>query len=229
MVRLYYILFTITLLSVSCGKKDITKNVTVSGNVRNNCTGGPFAGVKVKFTTTHEKSFGKTKTSTLTSVTDNIGDFSFNNLEINNNNKYFMSIDTYSNYDYEFFGISPQELDKNQISTPYQIGVSASFKALTIQLPQGVTVSSPDSFNILLEQKTLHKYEPSRIWQIPYDYGTIHNYPMGWWHITLNKTKSGVNSVFMIVYMLIWAVLQLILYLGKGFFYSRPSRIDHCS
>jgi len=193
----FFILLTM-LLFTNCGKKDVTKNLIVSGNVRNNCTGGPFAGVKVKFTTTHEKYFGKTESSTLISSTDNNGNFSFSNLEINNNSKYkyFLSIDTYSNYDYEFFGISPQELDKNTISNPYQIGVSASFKALTIQLPQGLSVTPPDSFAILLEQRSLHKYEPWRIWALEFknDYGTIHNYPMGWWHITLNKTKSGISS-----------------------------------
>ena len=195
------------ILSVSCGKKDIKKNVTVSGNVRNNCTGGPFAGVKVKFTTVHDKSLGKSQSSNLITLTDNNGNFSFTNLEINSNSdyKYFISIDTYSNYDYEFLGISPQELDKNQISTPYQIGVSATFKLLNFYLPTGVTINSPDSFSLKLQQRVYHSYEPNNIWEINYfsfngisylNNSAAHsgNRMMGWWHVTLNKTKSGVSS-----------------------------------
>ena len=60
MIKYFHLFFlTLILFVVSCGKKDVAKNVTVSGNVRNNCTGVGFAGVKVKFTTRHEKSFGK--------------------------------------------------------------------------------------------------------------------------------------------------------------------------
>jgi hypothetical protein len=208
MINYFHLFFlTIILFVVSCGKKDVAKNVTVSGNVRNNCTGVGFAGVKVKFTTSHEKSFGKIETSTLTAITDNSGNFSFSNLEINNNSnyKYFMSIDSYSNYDYEFFGISPQELDKGKISNPYQIGVSASFKILNFHLLNGLVINPPDTFSARFFQRTLHKFESSRIWYFDIASGDglsylnnsanyIGNYPMGWWHITLDKTKSGVNS-----------------------------------
>ncbi|MES2566260.1 MAG: hypothetical protein V4565_05305 [Bacteroidota bacterium] len=192
-MKLHLIIILIIFFFATCQKKDNSSNITISGNVRNNCTGYGFKNVTVNFKSTAPKSSG----TLLTTTTDNNGNFSFENVEINSNSnyKYFLSVPSYSNPDYEFFGIGSQELNKEEVSNPYQIGVSASFKALTIQLPQGTTVILPDSFNILLEQKTLHQYEPLRVWQIPYDYGTIHNYPMGWWHITLNKTKSGVNSV----------------------------------
>ncbi len=203
----YIFIFLTTLLFASCGKKDITKNVTVSGNVRNNCTGGSFTGVKVKFTTIQDKSFGKSETTTLISTTDNNGNFAFNDLEINNNSKYkyYLSIDTYSNQYYEFFGISPQELDKGKITNPYKIGVSATFYRMYVILPNGVVINSPDSFSIKCEQKILHSFEPDRLYihnsyshnglsylsnNIPF----LGNYPMGWWHITLNKTKSSVSS-----------------------------------
>jgi hypothetical protein len=148
---------------VSCNKKDITKNVTVSGNVRNNCTGKGFVGVTVNFKTTHEKAFGKTVSSSQTVVTDSDGDFSFNNIDIYGSSKYnyYISIPTYSNHDFEFFGISSQKLNKSEMTTPYQIGVSATFKLLYFFLPNGVTINSPDSFSIKLQQRIYHSFEPN--------------------------------------------------------------------
>jgi hypothetical protein len=81
------------------------------------------------------------------------------------------------------------------------LGVSATFKVCELYTPNNVTINSPDSFRVIPEQRTLHKFEPNRIWQsiattqsFINGYSSFGNYPMSWWNITLNKTKGGIQS-----------------------------------
>jgi hypothetical protein len=215
MKPLIYIAF-ISIFLFSCkkqkGDNTVLENVTVHGNVRNNCTGLGFSDVKVKFTVA-----SKDGTSEQVVLTDQNGDFSFpaQKVYMNSSYNYYLSIDSYTDYDlidgmshknYEFFGIGKQKLDKNTMTEHFQIGVSATFKLLYTFLPDAVVVNAPDSFSLKREQRTLHFYEPNRVWEMTYhsydgkSYLTnentyIGNYPMGWWHIILDKWKDGIHSV----------------------------------
>ncbi|MFL5754065.1 MAG: hypothetical protein ACJ76F_11705 [Bacteroidia bacterium] len=206
--------FLLILFLASCGKKDNSKDMTVSGNVRNNCTGSGFADVTVNFITTRKKSFGKTESSKLITKTDASGNFSFVT-EVSTSDKYTyaISIPGYSNYDTEFFGTG-QEIEADKLGEFQQFGVSASFKTCPFSLPAGTNIVTPDTFTLILQQRVLHSFEPERVWKLiwfpqTFEFGiapvNFGNYPMGWWQITLDKTKSGVHTV-----------IQDSIYLGMG-------------
>jgi hypothetical protein len=211
---LIYIAFIFILL-LSCKKGDDTvlENVTVHGNVRNNCTGTGFSDVKVKFTVT-----SKDGTNEQIVLTDQNGNFSFpaQKVYMNSSYNYYLSIDSYTDYDlidgmshknYEFFGIGKQKLDKNTMDEHFQIGVSATAKILFLKFPTGTIIAPPDSINLILEQRILHYYEPERVWQIPLpiskyngyitenDSSYINYYPMGLWYIIIDKWKNGIQTI----------------------------------
>lgn len=200
------ILIIALLLFNSCEKDKITTDVTARGNVRNNCTGKGFANVEVEFLTRKKN----TTSSSTTTTTDASGNFSFSGLDIHSSSKYSYAlyIEDHNHYligEYGHSGIGPIEIDKDKISIFQQIGISASFKICTINLPSGIAVTPPDTFTLKFEQKTLHYYEPNRIYEQYYyprflNSGSLYSpnwgdYPMGLWHITFDKTKSGVHTV----------------------------------
>jgi hypothetical protein len=197
--------FLVILFLTSCGKKDVSRNQVISGNVRNNCTGSGFADVTVNFICTQKKSLGKSETSILSTKTNANGDFNFTT-DVNTSGKcsYAIDIPGYSNAQTEFYGIRA-DIEANRFSEFQQFGVSASFSNCFITLPSGIAVLSPDTFTLSFKQPVLHFYEPSRLWTAIYyprflNAGSMYspnfgNYPMGWWQITLDKTKSGVHTV----------------------------------
>ncbi|OFY82248.1 MAG: hypothetical protein A3F72_09455 [Bacteroidetes bacterium RIFCSPLOWO2_12_FULL_35_15] len=205
---LIFILFFTT-----CKKDDeadyITKE-TIRGNVRNNCTGKGFANIEVKLLERYEKGRNNVDVNSYTCITDNLGDFTFKDIDIHSSSKYTYAEYIASHYSPEYFlyGIGPLEIEKGHMSIFNQIGISATFKLLILQLSQNVTSIAPDTFTINIQQRTLHYYEPNRVYEetgFPrffyigalgiYSYVNVCNYPMGWWHITLDKTKNGVHSV----------------------------------
>jgi hypothetical protein len=142
-------------------------------------------------------------------MTDSYGNFTFSGIDLHSSEKYTYALnivnhDRYLVNEYGNSGFGPIELNKDQLINFQQFGLSASFKLLKFNLPSGNIVTSPDSFSITIEQPKLHFYEPSRIWQISTgtisnmndtDVINIPNYAMGWWYITLNKNKSGIQTI----------------------------------
>jgi hypothetical protein len=203
MNKLIYISLILSMIFVSCRKKNLHDTQSIRGNVRNNCTGGPFENVKVLFKITTEKLFGKLETQTLETRTDPSGNFEFS-VEIGKSKTevYAISIPGYSNYDTEFFGTG-QEIPTDKLNTFHQFGVSATFKNLLLTFPSGTLINSPDTFYLTLSQIKLHSYEPQRVWQLRVhsfnglnDTKTesIAGYPMGWWRVDMTKVKAGVQS-----------------------------------
>jgi len=172
--------------------KDKTEEISVKGNVRNNCTGLPFKAVAVRFTKPE---------GTESRETDNEGNFDFGDVEVNgkNNYTYKLGISGYSNPDYEFYGITVG-LVKDELKVFHQFGVSASFKLLRFVIYNQQNINPPDSFFLSGSQHTLHYYEPDRIDRFEFSSNGFYNgvgisgYPMGWWHITLEKYKSGIHT-----------------------------------
>jgi hypothetical protein len=73
----YIYIFILSFALVTCKKNDVSKNVTITGNVRNNCTGTGFANVTVQLIMTFEKSSGKKEITTIETACNYNGDFSF--------------------------------------------------------------------------------------------------------------------------------------------------------
>jgi len=213
-----FLILVFTIFLTYCKKDDITKNVTFHGNVRNDCTGYGFAGVKVELITykLEKKVFSLTSTekrSVISTTTDANGNYSFSGIEIHSssNYAYVVNIPSYYNDSTELVGIS-WEINKDNLSLFQQFGITAKFKLCYLRLPLNIHIVSPDTFTVFLEQKTLHRYEPEKNYKfsIPSSlffprndiiipdfqyYSYWGNSSMGWWHITLDKTKGGVHSV----------------------------------
>jgi len=89
----FFIIIFIILL-IACNKD---KDVTICGNVRNDCTGNGYPGIEVVFITAKKKlvtlsSYNSETISTVSTITDNNGNFSFSGIEINNNSRYSYAI-----------------------------------------------------------------------------------------------------------------------------------------
>jgi len=201
--------FSIVLLSffffLSCRKdKDIvSKNVTYKGNVINTGTGKGFKNVEVQF-------YIQKKNETISSykfLTGEDGNFYFSGIDFHSSEKYkyYLYIENKDHYvagDYGHSGVGPLEIIKEKIFEPTQLGVSGTFKKIFFYLPPNTTIQHPDTFTMLFQQDILHKYEPNRIYSLTYNskdfvngYAYLGNYPMGWWNITLDKTKNGVKEI----------------------------------
>jgi len=186
---------------------DYIKKETIRGNVRNNCTGKGFANVEIKLLESHEKGHNNVEVNSYTCITDNIGNFTFKDIDIHSSSKYSYAEYIASHYspDYFLYGIGPLEIEKSHMSIFNQIGISATFKLCIFLLPSGTIITPPDTFTLKLEQRVMHRYEPNRIWELyrfprnlmPGSQSSPNwgNYHMGLWNIILDKTKNGVHSI----------------------------------
>lgn len=196
----FFLMLTILLL-IACNKNDITRNVTIRGNIRNNCTGLGFENMEVLFRALENK----VTAQGFSKITDSNGNFEFHGVNINNDSKY--TYDLYVEPSLNSYGVSGNVqiiIDKNNLSTFHQFGLSAKYRTLNFYLPPGTFINSPDSLKISVEQPTYHFYEPFKIWQVAIDTLTtidnntilkLDNYPMGLWYIKIAKTKAGLNSI----------------------------------
>ncbi|MBI4944798.1 MAG: hypothetical protein HY840_00195 [Bacteroidetes bacterium] len=210
-------LFLIPVCLVSCRKKS---KILVHGIVFSTGTGNGLPNIEVQFYTIKDKLFSD-KCNYLVTKTDANGNFSFPDVEIIDNGKYTYGLDVpyYSNSDYTMFGIGPIDIDIDDLSNNQILSVTATFKDLTILLPENVIVQYPDSFTATFENRIYHNYLPDNIWQLVRTPKSFHStviypnnlstnfppYSIGWWHITFDKIKNGVQSVF-----------QDSIYLGMG-------------
>jgi hypothetical protein len=204
------LLFVILLLFISSCKKDEIDVVTLMGNVRNNCTDSGFANITVDFITDFSSRGifnSKESSKSISTVTDANGNFVFNNVSINHNSeyKYYFSITNYDHYLNNEYGHSggAVELDKAKAANFLQLGIIGRFKLCTFYLPAGTVITPPDTFIIKLEQRTFHYYAPNNLWDGMVTSGSFignsnpnfGDYPMGWWHMTGEKTKNGIHTI----------------------------------
>ncbi|MBI4645401.1 MAG: hypothetical protein HY738_02115 [Bacteroidia bacterium] len=195
-----------SILFLGCNKDDV-ETINIHGNVFNTCTGLSFPDVEIQFLESREHMFGDSETKIWKSITNENGNFSFSDMNINFDENYSYGFYIQTKGDLNscyFYGIGPFEIDKEKMDINHSIGISATFDKCTFYLPENVEIISPDSFIFTLQQRTLHNYEPDRIWQLiwpssafgpPYYRWYFGMYPMGLWHITLDKYKEGVHSV----------------------------------
>ena len=117
----FFIIIFIILL-IACNKD---KDVTICGNVRNDCTGNGYPGIEVVFITAKKKlvtlsSYNSETISTVSTITDNNGNFSFSGIEINNNSRYSYGL-VFKNTGFE------EMIEKDKIKSFHQIGLHYVF------------------------------------------------------------------------------------------------------
>ena len=190
-----------------CCKKDENDKIvptSFSGSVYNLCNDSLMPNILVNLIC--ESPNGNTKYS---STSDNNGNFIFNSIPVNQNDKYKYSIYIKGKSgigDVAFTG-DDILIDKNNILQNYKLEVIPAFDTLTFRISPSVYISSPDTFFIIGEQKTLMKNSSvlsstievsSKYLQAGYpSYSrvAIFDFPMGKWNFTVNKYKNGVYSI----------------------------------
>jgi len=198
-MRKEIIILFFVIINWCCNKDDLHKNVEIKGNVLNICTGKGSENLTVKFH--HVKNNKIIKEIPV--ITDQTGNFSFvTDIYTSDNYTYILSIPGYSNYDTEFFG-DQIYINKNNLNGLNQLYIWALFKKIIIHLPEGPSISLPDTVIISFTQDIYHKYVPDN----PYVFGfatpdfrydgkyPMSKYPMGWWNIKIDKTKNGVREI----------------------------------
>jgi len=186
-------------IGLCCNKDDLHKNVEIKGNVLNICTGKGSENLTVKFH--HVKNNKIIKEIPV--ITDQTGNFLFVT-DINTSDKYsyILSIPGYSNYDTEFFG-DQVYIDKNNLNGLNQLYIWALFKELIVHLPEGYSITFPDTVSAYFSQDKYHNYVPENPYVFIFGTPDFRNagkqgmskYPMGWWNIKIDKTKNGVREI----------------------------------
>jgi len=190
-----------------CCKKDENDKIvptSFSGSVYNMCNDSLMPNILVNLIC--ESPNGNTKYS---SISDNNGNFIFNSIPVNQNDKYKYSLYIIGKSgigDVAFTGTDIL-IDKNNILQNYLLKVIPAYDSLTFEISPSVYILNPDTFYIIAEQKTLMKNSSvmsssfvvsSKYLQAGYPHYssvTTGDYPMGKWHFTVNKYKNGVYSV----------------------------------
>jgi hypothetical protein len=204
-MRFIFPLFFI-LLFTSC-RKDVIKNGTIDGTVFNLCTDKGIEGVKVYFTVIHNKRLGSDKVTTLETLSGTNGIFTFSNIDLYTNDRYVYELATES-----ASGIGSNEtgfdgaeivLENDKLHNHHILNVVPRFTRMCVQINPPVHITYPDTISVSIEQRIFHKNVPdlpygSTITTVALQEGSAPcsgNYPMGWWNITIDKTKGGVQTI----------------------------------
>jgi hypothetical protein len=151
-------LFGIFLTYNSC-KKDNIKVATISGKVTNIASGDPVSKFWVYLETiTPPKHFSSNSTTSSESVmTDSNGNFTFSDVNINENSGY--------HYDLWVYGctgkgcndppgtISYISIDKSNILNSYELKVLPRFQFLNVKLDTNSSLTFPDSVAVIIKNK----------------------------------------------------------------------------
>ena len=170
---------------------------------------------------------GNTKYS---STSDNNGNFIFNSIPVNQNDKYKYSIYIKGKSGIGDVAFTGDEIliDKNNILQNYKLDVIPAFDTLMFRISPSVYISSPDTFFIIGEQKTLMKNSSvlsstievsSKYLQAGYpSYSrlAIFDFPMGTCNFTVNKYK---NCFFLFILIYILKYLFIIFCKSKNYLF----------
>jgi len=198
-MRKEIIILFFVIINWCCNKDDLHKYVEIKGNVLNICTGKGSKNLSVKFH--HVKNNKIIKDVPV--ITNQAGNFVFiSDINTSDNYTYILSIPGYSNYDTEFFG-DQLYLDKNNLNNLNQLYIWALFKKINVHLPEGPSISLPDTINVFFTQDIYHNYVPENPYSFLMNSESFRNdgkrslskYPMGWWNIKIDKTKNGVREI----------------------------------
>ena len=206
-----FIYFLIILFLESCNKNKNGIDKVISGYFYNTATNLPLSNIEVQFIEIKEKKglFDKSSFHTLTSFTDENGNFTFETKIYYESRYYYKIIVPYKYYDdFEFRGFEILIDDKSVLDKKINLGSSYSAKGIYFKLPDNIEINSPDSFVMNLHQNLFIQNEPEFYsfngWKNKLDntsyLGTIEycnrslNIIMGLWDIKFMKWKNGIYS-----------------------------------
>jgi hypothetical protein len=202
----HIIISFIAILLICCKKKnsDTLSTHNIHGQVYNLCTNKGLANVTVFLNSSGPSN------SSFSVVSDVNGNFNFSNIQIHSSDEYTYSLFIPSKSgigngpEIGFDGIdavlNKSSLDQNQICR-----VAPHFKNWNLYFPNTLFTSS-DTFVLTMQQNIIHFNSPNSnfrsidscpcpITTPTHLAGGLNNYWMGWWHVTLNKTKNSVHII----------------------------------
>ncbi|HEX7413458.1 MAG TPA: hypothetical protein VF411_05380 [Bacteroidia bacterium] len=193
---------------ISNCKKDSSNDTittqTIHGQVYNLCTDSGLANVTVYLYTN-----GLGSGNYISTVSGANGNFTFGNVQIHSSSDYSYSLNIPS-----VSGIgggtqpaidgSAIAINKSNLNQSFILNVVPHASNMRLYFPNGTHLTANDTFVLTIQQNTFHTNSPTSNWEFIWPYppppptnflGNIGNYPMGWWHTTLNKTHNGVHTV----------------------------------
>lgn len=205
--KLLLLLFIATVFLASCKKdNDVVTNRNIHGQVYNMCTDSGLANITVYLNVVTASS---SYSASAVSAAD--GSFTFSNVQVHSSSSY-----TYNLYIPSKSGIGngPEigfdgldaDINKSHITEVLKCNVAPHAQYWQLYFPNTLFTAN-DTFTMTLEQRTIHKNMPGAIWNAidncpcpittPIHLaGGLGNYWMGWWHVTYDRTKNGIHTVF---------------------------------
>lgn len=198
--------------TISCKKDkdtDLVTTQTIHGQVYNLCTDSGLENVTVNLNINNSGG-----SSSLNTISNSNGDFSFSNVQINSNSKYTYNLEVASvsgigGASYAINGANI-EIDKESLNQFFSLKVAPHANNWRLYLPASITAAIyNDTFTLTLQQKTLHKNDPSittySLTEViapcppppaPINFiDNMGNYWMGWWETKLDKTSNGIHTI----------------------------------
>ena len=205
MKKILKILFVFLLVfTISCKKDSDTDKVTtqtIHWQVYNLCTDSGMTNIAVSL-----QENGNTIGQIISGTN---GSFSFNNIQIHSSNSY-----TYQLYIPSESGIGGgggidagyYTADKDKLNSPLILDVIPHSNQIILYYPANTHLSLNDTFILSVQQNIYHKNIPNGNFKVIAGncpnyppstnfIGNIDNYWMGWWQVTLDKTKNGVHII----------------------------------
>ena len=198
----------LSLIACREDKKDIITKHPITGMVYNNCTDSGLAGVKVFLETFKDD---KTLVQQRETISGEGGKFEFAEAEIHSNDRYNYALHIESKSgtaaklpEHCGFDGTTMYFFNHEVDMEFRPRVTPRFLNCCFQLLPPTNVQKPDSICIIPVQNIFHKNVPD----LPYT-GWIGpngllggnktcawgNYPMGLWHLKIEKWKDGIYSV----------------------------------
>jgi hypothetical protein len=203
MIKIIFFFGSISILFfTSCEKKDIETTISIKGMVNNFATDKGIGGVKIYFSTIYKN---KKEVLKMETVSKADGTFVFDNVIKHSSDRYTHSLVIKSvsaiGTTETYFAGAGVTLENNKLENNHNFFVVPGAKKMCFQLSPPITITSPDTLTVYCEQRTMRKNLPNSVFDVTYTPMSLLNehctwdYPMGWWHLTIDKTKSGIRTI----------------------------------
>jgi hypothetical protein len=155
-----FLLLSILFSFSSCKK---SRRATISGKAINKANGDPARNFLIYFETTTPPKYPWNHTSTSYEVraTDSNGNFTFNDVDINENSGYHYELYGYNCTSYKCNDMTSVSIDKSNILSSYELKVLPRFWSLSVCLDTNSSLTYPDSVAVIIKNKVNSPYIPT--------------------------------------------------------------------